>query len=359
MQRLRQLMLVLLGLALVGVQGCHGLSASAWLDEGPFRRENSNQLTPRKLGIIVNQRDPLSVQIGEYYQAQRDVPPENVIRVEFDPNQPVLPVSAFQTLWTTVQAQTPNRVQAYALTWAQPYRVGCMSITAAFTFGFDESFCAKGCEATALSPYFNSEHPNPADTLQIRPTMTLAATSFDTARELIERGLAADNTNPTGTAYLMHTRDQARNVRSALYPEIQTQLGSWFDMQVVDGNQLTGRLDVMFYFTGLVQVPGLDSNQYLPGAVADHLTSFGGRLTDSPQMSSLRWLEVGATGSYGTVVEPCNFPQKFPHPGVLMAHYLNGDTLIEAYWKSVLMPGQGIFIGEPLARPFTPERDKF
>jgi hypothetical protein len=26
--------------------------------------------------------------------------------------------------------------------------------------------------------------------------------------------------------------------------------------------------------------------------------------------------------------------------------------LIEAYWKSVLMPGQGVFIGEPLARPY-------
>ena len=35
-----------------------------------------------------------------------------------------------------------------------------------------------------------------------------------------------------------------------------------------------------------------------------------------------------------------------------MAHYLQGETLIEAYWKSVLMPGQGLFIGEPLARPF-------
>ena len=35
-----------------------------------------------------------------------------------------------------------------------------------------------------------------------------------------------------------------------------------------------------------------------------------------------------------------------------MAHYLSGETLIEAYWKSVLMPGQGLFIGEPLARPF-------
>jgi len=52
------------------------------------------------------------------------------------------------------------------------------------------------------------------------------------------------------------------------------------------------------------------------------------------------------------VVEPCNLPQKFPHPAVLARHYLRGDTLIEAYWKSVQMPGQGIFIGEPLAAPF-------
>ncbi len=35
-----------------------------------------------------------------------------------------------------------------------------------------------------------------------------------------------------------------------------------------------------------------------------------------------------------------------------MAHYLSGETLIEAYWKSVLMPGQGVFVGDPLARPF-------
>jgi hypothetical protein len=35
-----------------------------------------------------------------------------------------------------------------------------------------------------------------------------------------------------------------------------------------------------------------------------------------------------------------------------MAHYLQGETLLEAYWKSVAMPGQGIFVGDPLARPF-------
>jgi uncharacterized protein (TIGR03790 family) len=110
--------------------------------------------------------------------------------------------------------------------------------------------------------------------------------------------------------------------------------------------------DVLFYFTGVVTVAGLDTVRFVPGAIADHLTSAGGNLTDSGQMSALRWLEAGATGSYGAVVEPCNFPQKFPHPAIVVSHYLAGETLIEAYWKSVMMPGQGIFIGEPLAAPF-------
>jgi uncharacterized protein (TIGR03790 family) len=69
-------------------------------------------------------------------------------------------------------------------------------------------------------------------------------------------------------------------------------------------------------------------------------------------MSALRWLEAGATGSYGTVVEPCNFLAKFPNPSLLLTYYRRGDTLIEAYWRSVAMPGQGVFIGEPLARPW-------
>jgi uncharacterized protein (TIGR03790 family) len=96
----------------------------------------------------------------------------------------------------------------------------------------------------------------------------------------------------------------------------------------------------------------LGTNRFLPGAVADHLTSFAGMLTDSPQMSSLRWLAAGATGSYGTVVEPCNLLGKFPYVPVLMAHYLAGETLVEAYWKSVAMPGQGLLIGEQLAAPY-------
>ena len=100
------------------------------------------------------------------------------------------------------------------------------------------------------------------------------------------------------------------------------------------------------------RVKQLDTLTFIPGAMADHLTSVGGQLTDSYQMSALRWIEAGATGSYGAVIEPCAFPQKFPNPLVAMDRYLSGETLIEAYWKSVQWPGEGLFVGEPLASPF-------
>ena len=125
-------------------------------------------------------------------------------------------------------------------------------------------------------------------------------------------------------------------------------------MRRVDADALRDRQDVLFYFTGAATVAGLDTLHFLPGAIADHLTSTGGVLTGQDQMSVLRWLEAGATASYGAVVEPCNFPSKFPQPAVVIARYTRGETAIEAYWKSVAWPGQGVFVGEPLAAPFRP-----
>jgi uncharacterized protein (TIGR03790 family) len=182
--------------------------------------------------------------------------------------------------------------------------------------------------------------------------MSIAALDFDHARALIDHGVRSDSTRPPGTAYLVIGDDKLRNGRALEYPLAEKETRDAIDVDIVHGLPLTGRSDVMFYFVGAISVPDLDTNRFLPGAVADHLTSFGGMLTDSPQMSSLRWLEAGATGSYGTVVEPCAFPQKFPNVTMLMSYYTAGETLIEAYWKSVAMPGQGIFIGEPLAAPF-------
>jgi uncharacterized protein (TIGR03790 family) len=312
-----------------------------------------SEITTKNLAIIVNEADPLSVQIADYYQQRRGIPAANRITVKFPSDRTTLSPEEFAELKTEVDRKTPANIQAYALTWAKPDRVDCMSITTAFAAGFDLGYCIPNCGPTIVNPYFDSFSTTPYQDFHLRPTIAIAATNFSEAKKLIDRGIAADGTFPSGTAYLLSTTDETRNVRSRFYLQaFMTLQESFFKGKVIEADNLVHKSDVMFYFTGQTFVADLATNRFLPGAIADHLTSLGGQLTDSSQMSSLRWLEAGATGSYGTVTEPCNFTQKFPNPEVVMYYYLHGETLLEAYWKSVQWPGQGIFIGEPLARPF-------
>lgn len=311
-------------------------------------------LDARELAVVINQDDPLSVQIGEYYRKRRNLPEENLIRLHLPMDQSNLARASFAAIKTELDRLTPAHVQAYALAWTRPYRVDCMSITSAIALGFDEAYCSKTCGPTKPSGYFASPSHAPWSDHKIRPAMLLAGQNFQDVKRLIERGVASDSTYPNGTGYLLDTHDKNRSVRRVFFPQTLKALGDALQLKRVDADSIQGKKDVLFYFTGLAKVPDLPTLRFVPGAVADHLTSTGGALTDSAQMSSLRWLEAGATGSYGTVVEPCNHLAKFPHPGVLMWKYAEGATLIEAYWKSVAWPGEGVFIGEPLARPFAP-----
>jgi uncharacterized protein (TIGR03790 family) len=318
-----------------------------------------NSLGPADLAVIINDADPLSVQIAEYYQAKREIPAANMVHVRFPPGSTVMSREEFQRIKKEVDSKTPGQVQAFALTWAKPYRVDCMSITTAFAAGFDPKFCANGCQPTQQSLYFNSGSTAPFTDFGLRPAMSLAGENFEEVKKLIDRGVQSDTTHPPGTGYLVDTSDQHRNVRAADFEALQKLLGGIVKLEHIKTDALADKTDILFYFTGKTRVSRLSTNTFVPGAIADHLTSTGGQLTDSSQMSSLRWLEAGATGSYGAVVEPCNYPAKFPHPGVVIAHYTSGQTLIEAYWKSVAMPGQGIFIGEPLANPYGGSRITF
>jgi len=321
-------------------------------------------LEARHLALVINAADPLSEAIGARYVQARGLRPPQVIRVRFPPGRLALSAAEFQSLYQEVKRQTPPQVQAYALAWAAPWRVDCVSITSAFAFGQVRSGCGDTCRTTPLSPYYaRGDVRRPWSALGMRPTMLLAATTPEAGRALIERGLAADGTAPPGTAYLLSTSDPARNRRAERFGALLRSSPPGFLVRVLRGDGIRGVRDVMLYITGLTVVPDLASNRFRPGAVGDHLTSFGGMLTGpsgrsadggNGQMSALRWLEAGASGSYGTVVEPCNHPAKFPDPGLLLSYYRRGDTLIESYWRSVAMPEQGVFIGEPLARPWGP-----
>jgi uncharacterized protein (TIGR03790 family) len=188
--------------------------------------------------------------------------------------------------------------------------------------------------------------------------MLLAARSVESAKALIDRGIASDQQLgkrgvPDANAVFVTTADKARSVRSVLFPPSGRIAQVGLNVLLREGAD-TGALQRVFLFqTGAVRVEHIDPAQWVSGALADHLTSFGGHLLDAQgQMSALDWLESGATASYGTVSEPCNHLQKFPHPQVLLLNYVQGATALEAYWRSVAWPAQGVFIGEPLAAPF-------
>ncbi len=170
----------------------------------------------------------------------------------------------------------------------------------------------------------------PFTELGIRPAMLLAGSSVKAARFTIDQGVRADVSRLDGTAYLLSTSDAARNVRAAGFPAALRLEQGDFHVEIRRTDELRDANDVLFYFTGMSRVAALDSLRFRAGAIADHLTSNGGELIGSPQMSSLAWLDAGATASFGTVVEPCAFPQKFPQPVIVMRRYLAGETLIEA-----------------------------
>jgi uncharacterized protein (TIGR03790 family) len=317
-----------------------------------FHLSASAAYTPQLMAIVVNEADPESRRIADYYQLMRGIPDSNVITINLPVDKNAIGKDRFKQIYSQVQQKTPGYVQFYALAWSKPYRAGCMSITSAFAFGYDEAFCAKGCKSTKQSAYFNSTSRKPYTDLGIRPTMLLAGSTTENVYDMIDRGVASDATYPKGTAYLVSTSNKARNVRANYFPSVKQYLGKRINIEIEETDALKNKSDVLFYITGKARVAQIESNQFIDGAIADHLTSAGGRLFGGKQMSILRWLDAGATASYGTVIEPCAFPQKFPHPAIVIDRYTRGETLIEAYWKSVAWPGQGLFVGEPLASPY-------
>jgi uncharacterized protein (TIGR03790 family) len=303
------------------------------------------------LAILINDADPFSREVGEYYARARDIPLANRIHLRI-PNNSNLPRAAFNALKIDLASRLPDRIQAVAAIWLRPYRVDCMSITSALAFGFDERFCASGCMPTQPSALYDSPTSSPYTDFGIRPAMLVAAGSVAAAKAMIDRGVAASvGERDSVGAYLMTTGDRNRDIRGTAFRHLVD--SPPHRVIPIPGSSFpTGASNVMFYFTGATRVAGSETLQFVPGAIADHVTSWGGIFDQDQQMTALAWIDAGATGSYGTVVEPCSIPGKFPDPDVLVRRYASGAPLIEAYWESVGMPGQGLFVGEPLAQPF-------
>ncbi len=323
-------------------------------------------LAPADLAVIVAEGDALSEGVASAYLAARGVPVANLIRVKLNTASEGISPSDFAALRADIESKLPAGIQATLLTWASPSRVEgtcSMGITSAMAFGYDPRYCNPGttsCTSTAASPFYDSETRRPLTDLRLRPSMLLGPRSLDAAKALINRGVAADASLPSGDGWLVRTTDPDRNTRATDFAALPAAWGAALKLNYFDNsagpasaNSLAGQQGVLFYFTGLAAVDKLSTLGFRPGALADTLTSVSGRLPSSGgQTPVLDWLAAGATASFGNVEEPCNYQEKFSRASVLIGQYWRGATAIEAYWKAVQWPGQGLFVGEPLAQPF-------
>jgi uncharacterized protein (TIGR03790 family) len=326
---------------------------------------------PQNVLVVMNERSPDSLELGHYYRERRGIPERNLCRVSVDPSSPDIPWPEFRARVLEPvnrhieQQGLSNQVDFIVLCKDFPSRVSDNeSVTAALFYGFHG---IPGCPPCSMptntrSRYFGAERAFRRAAAGAPPgflALLLTGSTLEEARAVADRGVAADGARPAGTFYLLKPPgDPARNVRFRLFDHFDqhARLYPGFPAyEFVNDNVIAGKKDVLGFLTGVPDYPDWvwTTNVFLPGAMADHFTSFGARLPDPPidQATVMDWIRAGATASYGTVNEPCAYLEKFPNPMVYF-WYGRGFCLAESYWMSVANPYQGLFVGEPLSAPF-------
>jgi len=173
--------------------------------------------------------------------------------------------------------------------------------------------------------------------------------------DMIDRSDAADGTNPEGAFYYMVTDDIVRTAPREPFFDAATnsieQMGG--DAVRMSGLVPPMGVDVLGIMTGTNSWSVQPGDLTLAaGAFCDHLTSFAADFDNPSQTKISDWIRIGASGSHGTVEEPCAVAGKFPHPR-MHVHYFSGLTLGESVYRSLeYIPLQTLVYGDPLTRPF-------
>lgn len=168
----------------------------------------------------------------------------------------------------------------------------------------------------------------------------------------------ADGTKPKGTIYYVKNDGPRSTPRHDDFSKAVADLKLLgVHAEVVTGQFIKNKAQVMGVTSGAPRLNIATSGcRFLPGAFGDNLTSAGGNLvirkTKAPAQTALsEFLRFGCAGSCGTVVEPMNFPQKFPS-AFIHVHYARGCSLAEAFYQSVSGPYQQLLVGDPLCQPW-------
>ncbi|MGD0086075.1 MAG: TIGR03790 family protein [Verrucomicrobiota bacterium] len=316
--------------------------------------------------VIVNQNSSNSCELGNYYCEARQVPPENMLRINWPGGNTLWTSNDFQTNLATpllnmlAARQLTNQIDYVVLSMDIPFQTSfgstVNSTTSALFYGSRQGNGSDGFGVTnsyaASEAVFRQSTPVGAPGYSFLATM-ITAGSLTQAEQLVNQGVVSDGTFPQAPVILAKSSDSARNIR---YPFFDNAI---FNINIrgistilrTNSDSVSWPIECLGYETGLAQF-NVPPSTFVPGAIADSMTSFGGIIFGSnTQTNLLAFISAGAAGSYGTVAEPNNDTQKFPNPQVYF-YQARGFSLAECYYQSVNAPYLGLTVAEPLAAPF-------
>lgn len=328
--------------------------------------------------VVVNQASSNSLALGNAYCELRQVPPQNVLRLAWTGAKNEWTRANFDALlWHPLHAlltsrRLTNQVDFVVLSMDIPPRVtqtgafgaGANSTTAALYYGFKTDDCPT-CNPTSCSlpaPSSNSYAGSEAVFRAARPATAtsnallafmLTATNYDEALRILQRGVASDGTFPTQRVWLAKGSDVYRNIRYLQFDDalFNARLLGRPNLARTNNSTPNGLTNLAGYLNGMYQF-NIRPDCFAPGALADSLTSYAGRIFENNDHTTLlRFLNAGAVASHGTVVEPCAWLGKFSSPQIYF-YQARGFSAAECYYLGLTNPYQGLLIGEPLAAPF-------
>ncbi len=362
--------------------------------------------TPENVLILVDPSSQESMYLANYYRFKRNIPASNVVYI--DPgaasyaafagaNGPLdgvlgtLAVRGIEDHIDLIAIAVTDRfyVSAPGIVTDGCFPVGRFSLSSVYTMAhLRPQLLAGNVPSTTANHYFSINTANPvafdSNTAylggspstspsarryfigaQLGYTGTLGTTLGDVF-QMIDRSVAVDGTSPAGTFYYMNNlADPIRNIRACgslqgcngpvtiFTGAVTAMSAAGGSAQIVSSILPSGMSDCLGILTG-AEFPNIDGETMtiLPGAFCDHLTSWAGTFDNPNQVKMSAWIRRGASGTSGTVEEPCAYPGKFPHANMHVL-YRRGLSLGEAHLRSLAyVPFQQLLLGDPITRPW-------
>jgi uncharacterized protein (TIGR03790 family) len=315
--------------------------------------------------VVVNQSSSNSVEVGNHYCERRQIPPENVLRISWTGGNIAWTNTDFESvllgpLLDLIANRHLDQICYVVLSMDIPFQTifdGVVNSTTSALFyapktetGPDWVSVTNSYSSSESAFVFNA--PASARGYSFLATM-ITAGSVSQAKLLIDQGVTADGSFPLQRVLLEKSPDPLRNFRYWTFDNaiFNALLCRTLSIARTNCNSPFGQTNLLGLQTGLYQF-SISSNSFIPGAMADSLTSFGGIIFGpNDHTTLLAFINAGASGSYGTVTEPSPMLEKFPAPRNYF-YQARGFTIAESYYQSIDEPYEGLIVAEPLSSPF-------